>query len=294
MSASDAAAAAAALASRNATEAAIKRNPHGDFGAVEAGRPDWDAAAAPHFSKAPAPGWQWGQGGNDGGASLAKAHGQRRSARTRTTGPADGSAANLAPFSYTNVVNHDPPIFTIGIVGGLANAKDSLANLAATGECVLNIVSEHFIEAANATSVNAPYGVSEWALTGLHKAPTTHVKPARIQEAIVAIECKVVELKEFESRANPGKKSGTLIILEGVNFWVREDAINEEQNLIDPDVLRPVGRLGGITYSRNNEVYEMLRPTFDSVKKGGERTRAAEGGVCQELDTACFFPYKFT
>lgn len=147
-----------------------------------------------------------------------------------------GTSSNLAPFSYTNMVNHDPPVFAIGISGGLATAKDTLANIASSKECVLNIISEHFIEAANATSVNAPYGTSEWALSGLHKAPCTFVKPARVKEAIFSVECKLMELREFDSRAQPGKKSGTLVLLEGVNFWAREDAINEEKNIIDPSV----------------------------------------------------------
>lgn len=277
-----------ALAARAQHEAAIKRNPHPDFQTVESSRPDWDGRAAWHYTKTPAPGWQWGQGGNDGGASLKHDHVEidphapgrppvynykllisgivPRPIAFVSTQSADGSSSNLAPFSYTNMINHDPPIFTLGIAGGLAQAKDSLANMAATKECVLNIISEHFVEAANATSVNAPYGVSEWALTGLHQAPSTHVKSPRVKEAVFAVECRVVDLKEFDSRATPGKKSGTLVILEGVNFWVRDDAINEDRNLIDPSVLRPVSRLGGITYGRSTEAYELLRPDFSKVQ----------------------------
>lgn len=104
----------------------------------------------------------------------------------------------------------------------------------------INIISEHFIEAANATSVNAPYGISEWALTGLHSAPCTTVKASRVKESIFSIEGKLVETKEFESRATPGKKTGVLAIIEGVRFWAREDAINEEGNLIDPGVSIPI------------------------------------------------------
>ncbi len=106
----------------------------------------------------------------------------------------------------------------------------------ANGTGVLNIISEHYVEAANSTSVNAPYGVSEWGLSGLHQAPCSLVKAPRVQEAIFSVECKLMELKEFDSKAVPGKKSGTLMILEGVNFWVREDAINDEHNIIDPEV----------------------------------------------------------
>lgn len=153
-----------------------------------------------------------------------------------STRSADGSSTNLAPFSYTQVINHDPPIFIIGYAGGFDAAKDSLLNLTQTGECVINIISEHFLEAANSTSINAPYGVSEWALSGLTPAPCTDVKASRVKEAVFAAECKLMETKEFESRATPGKKTGVLAIVEGVRFWAREDAINEDRNIIDPAV----------------------------------------------------------
>ena len=184
--------------------------------------------------------------------------------------PPSGSSTNLAPFSYTNVVNHDPPLFTVGFSGGFSNAKDTLRNLEATKECTINIISEHYIEAANATSINAPYGTSEWALSGLTPAPCTDVKPSRVKEAVFSIEGKLFSTTEFESRATPGKKTGVLAIIEGVRFWVREDAINEDKNIIDPGVLRPISRLGGITYGRTVEVLELPRPDFEKKKKEGE------------------------
>src|SRR5579862_6252667 len=165
-----------------------------------------------------------------------------------------GTSMNLAPMSYTQVVNHDPPIFCIGFSGGLDNAKDSLRNIYESKECrynivvlrslvsdgchvgTINIISEHFVEAANATSINAPYGVSEWALTGLHPAPTNIVKAPRVAESVFSVEGKLLEIREFESKAKPGVKTGALAIVEGVHFWVREDAINEERNQIDPAV----------------------------------------------------------
>ena len=115
-------------------------------------------------------------------------------------------------------------------------AKDSLRNLVDTGECTINIISEHYIEAANATSVNAPYGVSEWALTGLHPAECKDVKCSRVKEAVFSVEGRLMKTEEFESRATPGKKTGVLAIIEGVRFWAREDAVNQDRNLIDPAV----------------------------------------------------------
>lgn len=182
-------------------------------------------------------------------------------------GDTTGQSTNLSPFSYTQVINHDPPIFTVGFAGGFDNAKDTLKNLVDTGECVINIISEHFIEAANATSINAPYGISEWALTGLHPAPCTSVKASRVKESVFSIEGKLVDTREFESKVTPGKKTGVLAIIEGVRFWVREDAINDERNLIDPAILRPMSRLGGITYARTTEGMELPRPEFKEVTK---------------------------
>jgi len=273
-------------------EKAIGRNPHGDFKEVEASRPDFDTTSQWHFTKTKNPNWKPGEGANDGGESLKKEHiciDPYENGRPATfnykllisaiiprpvgflsTRSKDGSSTNLAPFSYTQVINHDPPIFIVGYAGGFERAKDSLRNLVDSGECVINIISEHYLEAANATSVNAPYGVSEWALTGLHPAPCQEVSASRVKEAVFSVEGKLMETKEFESRATPGKKTGVLAIIEGVRFWAREDAINEDKNLIDPAILRPIARLGGITYGRTLEGIELPRPDWEEFKKEAE------------------------
>jgi flavin reductase (DIM6/NTAB) family NADH-FMN oxidoreductase RutF len=134
------------------------------------------------------------------------------------------------------MVNHDPPMFVVGFSGGGDRTKDSLKNLMETGECVINMISEHFVEAANATSINAPYGTSEWALSGLTPAECTTVKASRVKEAIFAVEGKLESTKEFKSKATAGKTSGVMAVIEGTRFWVREDALNAEKNQVDPAV----------------------------------------------------------
>lgn len=240
------------------SEKTIQRNPHGNFKEVEASRPKFDHSAKWHMTQTPNPNWKPGDGANDGGESLKKEHvsiDPYEDGRPATfnykllisaiiprpvgfvsTRSKDGSSTNLAPFSYTQVINHDPPVFIVGYAGGFDRAKDSLRNLVDSGECTINIISEHYLEAANATSVNSPYGVSEWALTGLTPADCKEVKASRVKEAVFSVEGKLMETKEFESRATPGKKTGVLAIIEGVRFWAREDAINEDKNLIDPAV----------------------------------------------------------
>ncbi|KAF7553614.1 hypothetical protein G7Z17_g3495 [Cylindrodendrum hubeiense] len=265
----------------------MKRNPHPDFKSVEATRPDWDVDAHFHYTKTADPDWKNGDGANSLNAAAAtKKHvGIDPNEAGRSAGfnykllisaivprpiafvstrAADGSSTNLAPFSYFNMVNHDPPLFVIGIAGGLDRAKDTLRNIVDTRECVINIISEPFLEAANATSANAPYGVSEWEISGLTPVDDCEtVKCARVGEAVVSIEAKLDNFKEYDSRANPGKKSGTVLILEGTRFWVREDALNEEKNLVDPEVLRPISRLGGITYGRLTDTVELPRVDFE-------------------------------
>lgn len=269
------------LFSRTMKESEIKRNPHPDFKSVESARPDWDRTTTFHYTKTAQPTWTPGSGANDlptttttdGGKGEGEGKGKGKDAKHQhitidpyaegrapvhnykllisaviprpiafvSTRSADGQTTNLAPFSYFQLINHDPPLFIIGFASGLgaaaAASKHSLHNLHATGECTINIISEHFVEAANATSVNAPLGVSEWAVSGLTPAYDCEtVQPARVKEAVFSIEGKLESVREFESRSKPGKMSGTMAVVEGTRFWVREDAINEERNIIDPAV----------------------------------------------------------
>lgn len=254
-----------------------------DFDKLQETRPEFKREKEVTFTQPPAPKWKQGDGANDGGESLKKNHveidpyeeGRDISSNYKflissivprpialiSSRSQDGQTTNLAPFSYAQVINHDPPLFTVGFVGTLEKAKDSLKNLVESGECVINLISEHFVEAANATAINAPYGVSEWDISGLTQAPSSVVKAARVKESIVSIEGKLVETKEFESRVT-GQKTGVLAIIEGVRFWARDDAINDDKNLIDLKVLKPISRLGGISYGRTTEAMEIARPNF--------------------------------
>lgn len=248
-------------------------------------RPDFTPNTPITYVQSPSPSWQKGDGASDGGASLSASHiaidpyapGRPIASNYKllvsgivprpiafvSTRSADGASVNLAPFSYFQVINHDPPLFTVSFVGSIDKAKDTLRNLLDTGECVLNVISEHFMDAANATAVNAAYGVSEFGIAGLHQADDcATVAAPRVRESVFSIEAKLVETREFESRAKPGKKTAVLAIVEGTRFWVRDDAINASRDGIDLEVLRPVSRLGGTGYGRTTEVVEIDRPAW--------------------------------
>lgn len=147
--------------------------------------------------------------------------------------------------------------------------KDTLRNLEGTRECVINVVSEHMLQAVNATAVNADFGDSEFDISGLTPVydTTTETGVPRVLESIVSVEGKLLETREFESRANPDTAKGktTLAIIEGTRFWVREDAIDpHELDKVDLAVLRPMSRLGGDGYGRTTEVVEIERPVYRS------------------------------
>jgi len=243
-------------------EAELKRNPHPDFKKTEASRPPFDTTSSFRYTQTPSPSWTFGGGANQLAPSSAPAHisidphadGRLSSSNYKllisaviprpiaflSTRSEDGTTTNLAPFSYFQMIGHDPPLFVIGFTGpaDATRAKDSVRNLLSTRECVINIIGEDFIEAANSTSINAPYGSSEWDVSGLTPLYDCETVPrvARVGEAVFSIEGKLESFREFDSKATPGKKSGTMVIIEGTRFWAREDSINEERNLIDPKV----------------------------------------------------------
>ncbi|KAI5285163.1 hypothetical protein KEM52_002577 [Ascosphaera acerosa] len=261
---------------------------------VEKTRPDFDPSVTFSFTKTPDPDWQTGQGSNfiePAAQSAAQRHVEidpyepGRPARSNYTllisgviprpiglistvppppettpsGSQPPAPVNIAPFSFTQVVCFDPPIFVVGISGSHAPGKDTLRNILATRECVINTVSEQFVEAANMAAIDCPPHTSELDLSGLHTAPSTTVAPPRVRESLFSVECKLVDSRVWYSRADPEQVSGTTLFLEGTRFWAREDAVDADRRMLDPAKLRLVGRAGGITYTRTTSGFELER-----------------------------------
>lgn len=271
-------------------ESQVKRNPHPDFAKVENERPSFDKEAEWKYTQIPDKDWAPGSGANNNEWKKHKKvevdpYGENRSPVDNyktlisavvprpigfvSTVDAEGRR-NLAPFSYFTVVNHDPPIFTIGFSGGKGSPKDTCHNILNTGELTINIISEWFVEAANFCSTNAPLGVDEWKLSGLTPLESTKVKPQHVAESAFSVEAKLIHSHEWKSKVDPNRATGVLCIVEGVNFHIRDDVINEEFNNIDINKLKPVSRLGGITYGRTVAGYEKLRPDFEKEVLGKE------------------------
>lgn len=274
-------------------ESQIKRNPHGDFGKVQRERPPFEDDAEWHYTQTKDINWKVGQGATSDSWKKHKKIELDPYANDRN--PIDNykmlisaitprpigfvssvskdGKRNLAPFSYFTFVNHDPPIFCLGFSKGTGANKDTASNILETKELTVNIISEWFVEAANYCSLNAPEDIDEWKLSGLTPLPSTHVKPEHVAESAFSVEGKLIHSHEWISKKT-GNPSGTLCLVEGVNFHIREDVINEQLNIVDPAKLKPVSRLGGITYSRTTQGYEMLRPDYDTEAKKEEFQKA--------------------
>ena len=103
---------------------------------------------------------------------------------------------NLAPYSFFNLINYDPPLITFASSGW----KDTVANIEATGEFVWNLATRAQAEAMNATSASVEAGVDEFTLAKLDTLPSSIVKPPRVTGSPVHFECKMTQLIRLEDR----------------------------------------------------------------------------------------------
>jgi flavin reductase (DIM6/NTAB) family NADH-FMN oxidoreductase RutF len=163
---------------------------------------------------------------------------------------------NLAPFSYFTACSSHPPVvcFCTSVRSDPRPYKDTLQNIKATGEFVVNIVSEEFAAQMNACSADVPPEVDEFELSGLTPLSSDLVKPPRVAESKVQMECRLRQIVPVSDM--PG--GGILVLGEVLRFHVLDELLNGYK--IDPDKLNAIGRMGGPTYVRTHDRFDMPRP----------------------------------
>ncbi len=162
---------------------------------------------------------------------------------------------NLAPYSFFNAVSEKPPMVmyaTTGLKPGTEERKDTLANIRATGEFVVNVVPLALRDAMNRTSGAFPSDQDEFEFAGLGKAPSRIVAPPRVAEAPAALECRVWKVVDLPS------PSTAMVIGEVVGIYI-DDAILRD-GLVDVTLYQPLARLGYIHYAAVQEVFALRRP----------------------------------
>jgi flavin reductase (DIM6/NTAB) family NADH-FMN oxidoreductase RutF len=164
---------------------------------------------------------------------------------------------NLAPYSFFNAVAYDPPtiVFSSSRHAG-DKRKDTLANIEETGEFVVNVVVDAIAEAMNRTAAEYPAEVDEFTIAGLTPLPSDLVKPPRVAESPVNMECRLNQIVPI----GQGRHQHGLVIGEIVLLHIRDDIINGHR--INHQKLQPTGRLAGSMYCHTADVFEMVRPIY--------------------------------
>jgi flavin reductase (DIM6/NTAB) family NADH-FMN oxidoreductase RutF len=178
----------------------------------------------------------------------------------------ENGRCNAAPFSSFTYLGEDPPLMVLGIVKygeeshRPGEMKDTLNNILASQEFVVNMVDDVIALKAVACATDYPSHISEPEAVGFTLAKSTAVAVPRIAEAPVAWECRL--FKEFEF--SPLR---TIILGEIIGMWFRDDLFDEATTRVRVDRFAPVGRLGGPNYCLSIERLRIPVPTFNSIGK---------------------------
>jgi flavin reductase (DIM6/NTAB) family NADH-FMN oxidoreductase RutF len=166
---------------------------------------------------------------------------------------------NLSPFSFFNCFGANPPIliFSPARRGRDNTTKHSYENVREVSEVVINVVNYEMVQQASLASTEYPKGVNEFVKAGFTEIPSTIVKPPRVAEAPIAMECKVLQIIQTGDQG----AAGNLVICEIVMMHINEDVLDAEGK-IDPWKLDAVARLGGDYYCRvqGDMIFKVPKP----------------------------------
>ena len=169
---------------------------------------------------------------------------------------------NLSPFSFFNIFGSNPPIavFSPARSGRTGQQKNTLENVLEVPEVVINIVTYNMVQQVSVASAEYPKGVNEFVKSGLTPIPSEKVRPFRVKESPVQMECKVLDVKH----TGTGGGSGNLIICEVIQMHISEDILTVDGR-IDQQKIDTVGRMGGNWYCRahGNALFEVTQPNFN-------------------------------
>jgi flavin reductase (DIM6/NTAB) family NADH-FMN oxidoreductase RutF len=180
--------------------------------------------------------------------------------------------ANLAPFSFFGAFSFDPPVLGIGPGSRQGTNKDSLRNIKATGEFVVNLVNRQLAEVANACSGEFGPEVNEWEVAGVTGVPSEVVAPQRVAAAPAALECRVMQILEL---GTPEQASNNLVVAWVVRIHIRDDAIDGYVPL--PEQLDLVARMGGDLWCTTRDRFQLARPASRDPAEVGRGLAAQHG-----------------
>ena len=161
---------------------------------------------------------------------------------------------NAAPFSFFNAFAGNPPVVGIGIGSRQpGQAKDTRANIRDTGQFVVNLVAEENAAQMNITAIEFPPGVDELSMAGLTATASTRVKPPRIAESPVAMECELMQIVDLGENG--------LVLGRVVAMHIRDNLVlDAEKHYIDTPKIKLIGRMHGTGwYARSSDLFDLPR-----------------------------------
>ncbi|KAG1850515.1 hypothetical protein C8R48DRAFT_727409, partial [Suillus tomentosus] len=170
------------------------------------------------------------------------------------------------PMTIVSTISEDgvtgyPPVISFGINRNAAgHLKDTTRNLKNGRGFAVNIISEAFIENANAAAVDAPPDVDEWTLSGLTKEKCVKIRASRVKESAFSMECELYQSIDITHPVT-GEHNSTLILAHVKYFHVRNDMLTS-RGAIDLTKFKPVGRVGDISYARVGDTYRIPIPLW--------------------------------
>ncbi len=183
---------------------------------------------------------------------------------------------NLAPYSFFNAVSDRPPVVLFSSGG----RKDSLSNIAETGEFTCSLATWDLREEMNLSSATVQPGVDEFALAGLETAPSRFVKPPRVARSPAAFECrhwKTIEMPApSDARSRP-----TYSVVFGIVVGIYIDDTYVKDGIVDAGAMRPLARLGYMDYSvvTPETIFSMNRPNVADDGKSASANPEVWDGV---------------
>jgi flavin reductase (DIM6/NTAB) family NADH-FMN oxidoreductase RutF len=171
-----------------------------------------------------------------------------------TLGP--GGDVNAAPFSFFNVFSEEPALIVLGLQHKPDHApKDTTRNIARTGHFVVNLVDEALADAMNICAVDFPPEVSEIGAAGVTLREGVEIPVPHIAEAPFALECR----REVSLVFGPQRE---LLVGEVLRLHARPGLLDTARMRINADAYRPVGRLFGDGYARQNDRFDLVRQSY--------------------------------
>jgi flavin reductase (DIM6/NTAB) family NADH-FMN oxidoreductase RutF len=161
---------------------------------------------------------------------------------------------NLAPFSYFTIACTDPmTLLFCPQRQPDGTKKDTLVNIEATGEFVINLTNEETAVAMNRSATALPYGESEFVWAGVTAIPSEIVSVPRVAEAPVAFECLIRQILDIGG----GEGGGTVVLGTVQCIHIRDDVM--VNGYVQMDALKPIGRLAGSAYTRVTDTFHLKR-----------------------------------